>query len=100
MSDQDLPIVCTLTPEQLQDEREGLIPGLLARAAEVTDLQNGLRLKFLSAPGLLTDLARMMEQERGCCRFLRFELLTDPGLGAITLEVTGPPGTREMLRSL
>ena len=100
MADSDLPIVCTLTPEQMSNARAGLIPGLLARADEVTDLENGIRLRLTTRPGLLAELATMMEQERGCCRFLRFQLVADPALGAITLDVTGPPGTREMLRSL
>ncbi|MGQ0553003.1 MAG: hypothetical protein ACT4PU_07260 [Planctomycetota bacterium] len=100
MSNSDLPLVCTLTPEQMNAAREGLIPGLVEQADRVTDLENGLRISFTTRTGLLSELATMMEQERGCCRFLRFQLTAEPGTGAITLDVTGPPGTREMLRSL
>ena len=96
----DLPIVCTLTPEQLASARSGLIPGLISRAASVSDLDNGLRVTFASTPGLLAELAKMMEAERGCCRFLRFQLTAEPAAGAVVLDVTGPPGTREMLRAL
>lgn len=94
------PVVCTLTPEQLAAARDTLLPGLLARAERVTDLPEGVRLHFASQPGLLTELARVMEQERGCCRFLRFQLVAEAADGAITLDVTGPPGTREALRAL
>ena len=94
------PLVCTLTPDELAEARAGLLPGLLERAKSVSDLQDGVKLSFDSEPGLLADLARMMEQERACCRFLRFQLAAEPAGGAITLDVTGPPGTREVLRSL
>ena len=100
MTSSGTPLVCTLTPEQRERDREELLPGLLARAAEVTDLDNGLRLSFTNRPGLVAELAAMMEQERSCCRFLRFQLTAEPAGGAIVLEVTGPPGTREVLRSL
>jgi hypothetical protein len=94
------PPVCTLSPSELKSRREQLLPGLMARATEVTDLEDGLRLRFESHPGLLDELVRVVEQERTCCSFLRFALTTEPGNGPITFEVTGPPGTREMLRAL
>ena len=94
------PIACTLTPAELQERREQLLPGLFRRADEVTDLENGLRLRFSTKPGLLAELAGIIEQERGCCSFLRFQLTAEPSTGPIVFDVTGPPGTREMLRAL
>ena len=96
----DPPVACTLTAAELEARRQGLIPGLIGKALEVSDLPNGLRLRFKPEAGLLPELARVMETERECCRFLKFELKADPGAGPVTLEVTGPAGTAEMLRSL
>ncbi len=93
-------IACTLTPDELNSRREQLLPGLMRRASEVTDLANGLRLRFDTHPGLLAELVGIVDQERTCCSFLRFQLTAEPDNGPITFEVTGPPGTREMLRSL
>jgi hypothetical protein len=42
----------------------------------------------------------VLERERTCCSFLRFQIIAEPENGPIILEVTGPPGTRELLRSL
>ena len=100
-----LPIVCTLTPEQLRARRDALLPGLLKRADERVALERGYRLKFMpphagSDAGLLDEIARIVEQERGCCQFLKFQITVEPGNGPIYLEVTGPPGTREMLDAL
>ena len=94
------PLACSLTPEDLRDRRDALLPGLIHRADTVTDLENGLRLEFKSKSGLLAEIARIMEQERGCCTFLRFNLTAEAEDGPITLDVTGPKGTREVLRSL
>ena len=94
------PVACTLTAAQLAEKRTTLIPGLLQRAVEVSELPNGIRLRFETQPGLIEDLAKVMEQERECCRFLRFELRADPAGGPIVLEITGPEGTGEMLRGL
>lgn len=91
---------CNLTPEQLAVRRQELVPGLLQRAEQVSDIPNGLRLRFSAERGLLPHLARIIEQEQDCCSFLRFELTTEPNAGPITLEVTGPSGTAEMLRNL
>jgi len=94
------PIACTLTPGELNSRRAQLIPGLIERAEQVSDLENGLRLRFASSPGLLADLAGIIDSERTCCSFLRFRVTAEPGTGPVTFDVTGPPGTREMLRSL
>jgi hypothetical protein len=93
-------VSCSLTPEQLASRRQELIPGLFKRATQVTDIPNGIRFSFSSHAGLLIDLARIIEQEQDCCSFLRFELTTEPSAGPITFDVTGPPGTAEMLRRL
>lgn len=91
---------CKLSPEQLATRRQQLIPGLFQRAAAVSDIPNGLRFRFVNEPGLLSDLSRVVEQEQDCCSFLRFQLTTEPNAGPVTFDVTGPPGTGDMLRKL
>jgi hypothetical protein len=94
------PVACTLSPDEFRRRRDELLPVLLQRAGQVMDLENGLRFHFAAAPGLLGELASIIEQEQVCCSFLRFQISIEPGAGAIALEVTGPAGTREMLRNL
>ena len=94
------PIVCTLDPEQLNARRDVLLPGLLARADERTPLAQGYRLTYTTRPGLLEEIAGVVAQERECCRFLKFTISLEPSNGPIIVEVTGPPGTREMLDAL
>ena len=46
---------------------------------------------------ILATIAQTIDAERQCCRFLRFSITVEPDGGPITLELTGPPGTREFL---
>ena len=93
----DLPIACTLTPEELRRGREALLPGVIARAEAHEAVADGFRFRFKTEPGLLAALAGMIEAERHCCRFFRFQVSAEPDEGPVWLEVTGPPGTSDFL---
>lgn len=94
------PIICTLTPAELAARRADLLPGLAARAIGVESLSDGIRLEFTTTEGILIDLARAIEAERRCCRFLTFALTAAPDLGQVSLEIRGPAGTAAFLSSL
>jgi hypothetical protein len=91
---------CKLSPGELAARRQQLIPGLFARADKVEEISGGLRFHFAGKPGLLSDLARIMEQERDCCSFLRMAITMEASEGPVTFDVTGPEGTARMLRAL
>ena len=93
-------MTCRLTPDELKAQRTQLIPGLFHRAEKVEDISDGLRFRFAHRPGLVTELAAIIEKERVCCSFLNFRLITEKGEGPIILEITGPPSTAGMLRKL
>ena len=96
----DLPIACSLTPEQRGTMRRELLPGLMAAATGQEALPSGYRWSFASTPGLIGRIAEVIEAERSCCRFLTFHVEAEPDLGPVVLEVTGPEGTREFLDQL
>jgi len=96
----ELPIACTLTADELRAGAADLLPGLIAAARDVTALTDGVRLNFAPDDGAIARIAAVIERERRCCAFLRFTLVVPPGGGAVSLEVTGPEGTRELLGEL
>ena len=96
----DLPIVCTLTPGALRARREGLLAELLRRSIGHELLPDGLRLRFASSNDALASIARAVDAERHCCRFLRFTITVEPDEGPLTLDLTGPPGTSEFVAAL
>jgi hypothetical protein len=45
-------------------------------------------------------MADLIIAERECCPFLTFQLTAEPKMGALTLRITGPEGTKESLKSI
>ena len=86
----ELPIACTLTPEALRTRREGLLMDLVRRAERREDLDDGLRLEFAPSAETIGLIARAVEAERHCCRFLRF---------SITVELAKRSGSRSLAES-
>jgi hypothetical protein len=103
MSESDLhapeTVACTLTQIELANCRNELLPGLLSKADTQEMIPGGFRWSFSETKGLLNSVASAIEGERSCCRFLRFRLL-EPDGGPLWMEVTGPEGTQNFLRSL
>jgi hypothetical protein len=96
----ELPIACTLGPAALKARRDGLLADLWRRAAHHEQRAEGLRLRFPADSDVLATIARAVDAERQCCRFLRFQMTVEPDGGPVWLDLTGPPGTGEFLSAL
>ena len=96
----DLPIICSLTPEALEARQQGLLSALRDRSAKRELLADGLRLRFEPSTETLSSIVRAVDAERHCCRFLRFTITVEPDEGAVFLDLTGPPGTREFVAAV
>lgn len=92
-----LPIACELGPDQLQDRRESLLAKLVQQSSQIDRLEAGLRFRLANDHESLATALEVIQAERQCCRFLRFDLRFEPNLGAVDLDVTGSPGTLEFL---
>ena len=93
----DLPFVCTLTPDALRARRADLLTEKLRQATGHELLPEGLRLRFAPSTETLASITRAVDAERHCCRFLRFTITVEPDEGPLTLDLTGPHGTREFV---
>jgi hypothetical protein len=96
----DLPVACTLSPAALKARKANLLNALLRRADERRELPNGFSLTFAAEGDILSEIARTVDAERQCCRFLRFAVAVEPDDGPITLDLTGPAGAREFLSAM
>jgi hypothetical protein len=96
----ELPIACTLSPDALQARRDGLLKDLLQRADDHELTKDGLRVRFSPGTDTVATLARVVDAERHCCRFLRFVITVEPDGGPVSLELSGPEGTREFIAGL
>jgi hypothetical protein len=70
------------------------------RAERREDLADGHRLTFSSTDETLELILRTVTAERRCCEFLQFQVTVAPAGGPVSLDLTGPPGTREFLSAL
>ena len=97
-SEPDLPIACD--PYAIpQEERElWMAKGALFYAAvkECRELPDGYGLRL--DPRDLLLAAEYVSRDRLCCAFLAWEIVLEPGGGALWLNMRGPEGTRQFLR--
>lgn len=96
----DLPVACTLSHEALKARKADLLNVLLTRANSRHELTDGYQLRFPVTSDILSLIAETIESERQCCRFLRFTVTVDPDGEGISLDLTGPPGTRDFLSAM
>lgn len=89
-----------LIPATLKVRRENLLNALLHRADKRLELPDGHRLRFAAQGDILSAIARTVDAERQCCRFVSFTVTVEPDDGPISLDLTGPEGTREFLAAM
>ena len=96
----NLPIACSLTTPEVQERRTKVLEKVRAAALEVKELADGFSYRFPSNDSLLADLLTLIQLEHQCCPFLRLSLIIEAANGPVSLELTGPPGTKEFLKSI
>ena len=96
----DPPIACSLDAAGLAARRAGLLADLLRHAHACEALVDGMRFTFEPSSATLDLIARTIDAERQCCRFLRFHLTIEPDLRRFLLDLTGPAGTAAFLQAL
>jgi len=86
----NLPIVCTLTGDELQERRRTILTFIRESATEIHPLIDGFAYYFEPGPETLREIAHLVDLERRCCQFLTFRIVVEPR-EMVRLEVTGPP---------
>jgi hypothetical protein len=95
----DVPVACSLLAPELRRRRSEILEPLRAAALEVHERESGLALRFAPSSETIQRLAEVIDLERQCCAFLRFEMCVEPGGGPVWLTLSGPPGSVEFLAS-
>jgi hypothetical protein len=99
MATNDPPVACSLDGRTFASRQSHLRASVLGHAYAVERLPEGYRWRFSHDPDLFARLGPLIDSERHCCRFLRFSIVADADMGAITMEITGPAGTAAFLES-
>ena len=69
-----------------------------AAAGQVDELEHGFALRFTVEPAVLSAVAEWVALERRCCPFLDFTLEIPAERAFALLTITGPQGTKDVLR--
>lgn len=94
-----LPVACSLTDSELQERRRGILQKVRNAVVEVRELENGYAYSFPANADWLFEMAKLIDLERQCCRFMQFCVTVEPANGPIWLQMTGPTGTKEFIKA-
>ena len=95
----NVPVACSLQGPALGIRQSELRRSVLRDATTVERLPDGYRWRFAHAAYLFSRLGPLIDGERQCCRFLHFAVLASEDQGTVTLDITGPTGTLDVLES-
>jgi hypothetical protein len=88
-----------LTLEQAQEKRIEQLPLLLDEIKQVKVIESGYSLRFGLEPTSLILVCDWLQIERICQPFLRMRLSIESNQGPIWLDLSGPAGTQNFLKS-
>jgi hypothetical protein len=93
-------IVCNMNAFTLLERQryDVLRAQVQAAAGQVDELESGFAFHFAMEAAVLAFVAEWLVLERRCCPFLDFTLDVRAERAFATLTITGPEGTKDVLR--
>lgn len=88
---------CRLSDSEQEARRQGLAGLLYGAAQETREVDDGFRFQYPGHPVLTTVLLDLVESERECCPFLKFELEFEPDWGPVSLTLRGDRSVKSFL---
>jgi hypothetical protein len=98
----EIPIACDLTvftPEERAEHLERTRK-VFSAIGHLTEDVDGFTLTFTAARELRDDVGRWIEGEQRCCPFFVFDVTGDRGDDSFAVQISGPDGAKEILRSI
>jgi hypothetical protein len=95
----EIPVVCCLADEEMRNREATLLAQFKSAVVTTEEVSDGYLFRIPGDKKWIALAAELIVAERECCPFLRFELAADPGMGPVTLRMTGPSGTKEFIKS-
>jgi hypothetical protein len=100
MQPDDIPVACCLSSPQLREREATLIAEFKACVTAVEEIRGGYIFHLAGDGNRMKIICNLIEAERQCCPFLKFELTAQPNMGPLVLAITGPVGTKEFLKPI
>jgi hypothetical protein len=96
----EIPVACCLSDEELRTREATLLAQFKSALVTTEELADGYLFRIPGDKKWIAIAADLIMTERECCPFLRFELAAEPGMGPVTLRMTGSSGTKEIIKAL
>jgi hypothetical protein len=95
-----IPVACLLSDQELRKREAALLSEFKSFVISAEELENGYAFRLPGDRKSLAVVNELILAERECCPFLTFEFRAEPQMGPLVLRMSGPPGTREFLKSV
>jgi len=96
---ENIPVACGLTDAEFRQRERTLLVQFRATVITTEELPDGYAFRIPGGTDVIMATAALIAAERQCCRFLKFELIAPSNTEPVTLRVTGPPGTKDFLKT-
>jgi hypothetical protein len=83
-----------------ENSRKALLAEFRSAVIEIGELQDGFTFRLPGNGKWIGVIAELLVAARECCPFLAFQMAALPNMGPLIVRVTGPPGTKEFLRTI
>ena len=91
--------MCKLTAPELRERKATIIASLKKSILQKVELQNGFAYRFDGSDAMVDELAAFVKGERTCCDFFQFTLSIRGDKSEASLELTGPEGAKEFIKT-
>ncbi len=99
MNKETVSLTCKLTTPELQERKKTVIAEVKKLVVQRVETTNGFRYTFGDADSTIDLLINFIKTERLCCPFFEFNLVVGEAKGFVSLELSGPEGTKDFIES-
>ena len=92
-------LVCQLTSPELTLRKQEVIAVLKKQVLDSRETAHGFAYKFKGSDGILDQLSEFIKAERQCCPFFTFTLSVGQESEEVWLELAGPEGAKEFIKT-
>ena len=97
---EDNPATCSLSSMEFREREATLLARFKSCVTATEDVSEGYAFRLTGDLQSLSVAAEWIAAERECCRFITFALTAEPNMGPVILRITGPSGTKDLLRTM
>ena len=97
---EDIRVACCLSDAELRKRVATLLARFESAVIATEELPDGYVFRVLGDKKWMGVVWEAIVAERECCPFLTFELTAQSNMGPVSVRVTGPAGTKEILKTI